>query len=376
MFETQVHTEELIKRQSITPDDAGCQQYMQNFLTELGFKCHDLSQADVKNFYAVYGDQNPTLCFAGHTDVVPIGNLSDWSYPPFSATIKDDLIYGRGTADMKGSLAAMLVAAKHFVSNNSKIKGSLAFLITSDEEGPAIHGTKVALEKLQQQNKLPNYCVVGEPSSDKLLADTIKIGRRGSLSGFLSIKGKQGHVAYPEKVTNPIHQAAAALNKIATTKWDNGNEHFPPTSLQIVDIRSGTGALNVVPPEVDVKFNLRFCPSTQDSDIKNQVHKILDDLGIKYQLEWRLSAEPFYTQADSKLVQATCQAINNHTALSPTITTTGGTSDGRFFAKYNIEVVELGPINETIHQVNECVSLKDLDHLAAIYQDIMQQILL
>ena len=365
---------QLITQPSVTPTDAGCQAIMIARLKSRGFKIENLRFDDVHNFWAVHGDSGPIFCFAGHTDVVPTGPLENWSHPPFTPTIVDGQLYGRGAADMKGSLAAMVVAAEQFVTDLPDHKGRLAFLITSDEEGIAVNGTVKVVDWLQQQEITPQWCLVGEPSSSSQTGDTIKNGRRGSLGCRLTIKGKQGHVAYPHLAANPIHSGIPALNELTREIWDQGNDSFPATSFQISNINGGSGATNVIPGTVEVLFNFRFSTELTEGQLRDRTEAILDKYPIEYEAEWNLSGQPFLT-VKGDLVEAAITSIAKVTGLESELSTAGGTSDGRFIAPMGTEVVELGPINESIHRVDENVSIAELDVLTAIYQDILQQLL-
>lgn len=363
-------TRELISRRSVTPEDAGCQELMIERLEAIGFQVERLRFDDVDNFWAVRGDSGPMLCFAGHTDVVPSGPEAKWNTPPFQPTLVDGMLYGRGAADMKGSLAAMLIAVEQFVTENPDHPGRIAFLITSDEEGIAINGTVKVVEWLQAQNIIPDYCLVGEPSSTERCGDVIKNGRRGSLGCELTVLGTQGHVAYPHLADNPIHSAAAALAELAAEHWDNGNDFFPATSFQISNINGGTGATNVIPGELSVLFNFRYSTEVTEQQLRERTEAILDKHNLNYHADWELSGQPFLT-AKGALVDATVAAIAQVTGEETQLLTTGGTSDGRFIAPLGTQVIELGPVNATIHKVNECVRAKDLDTLTAIYQRLL-----
>lgn len=365
---------ELIRRPSVTPDDKGCQQVMTARLESLGFTITRVDHADVENFWAVRGDSGPTLCFAGHTDVVPSGDETQWQSPPFEPAIRDGLLYGRGAADMKGSLAAMITACERFVEQHPDHHGRIAFLITSDEEGVAINGTVKVVDYLQK-NRIPlDYCIVGEPSSSERLGDIIKNGRRGSINGTLSIKGIQGHVAYPQKARNPIHLALKALDELCAERWDEGNAFFPATSFQISNIQAGTGATNVIPGTLHVVFNLRFSSELTADSIRERVHAILDRHQLEYTLDWNLSGNPFLTEP-GELVEACRKGILEVTGTETQLSTTGGTSDGRFIAPLGSQIVELGPVNATIHQIDECTSVKELDQLSQVYQRILEKLL-
>lgn len=365
---------DLISRQSVTPEDAGCQQLMIERLEALGFTVEVMVFEDTTNFWARRGHSAPLFAFAGHTDVVPAGNLAHWDTPPFEPTIKDGLLYGRGAADMKGSLACMLVAVERFIAEHPDHKGSIGFLITSDEEGPFINGTTRVVDTLMARNEPIDMCIVGEPSSTLEVGDVIKNGRRGSITGDLKIKGIQGHVAYPHLARNPVHQALPALAELAAKEWDKGNDYFPPTSFQIPNLHSGTGASNVIPGEFDVQFNFRFSTELTDEAIKEQVHTILDNHGLSYDLQWTLSGHPFLTDQGA-LLDAVVKGVSAVNDKAPQLLTTGGTSDGRFIARMGAQVVELGPVNATIHKVNECVNVADLEKLTDMYQHTLNHLL-
>lgn len=365
---------ELIARDSTTPDDAGCQQLMGERLAACGFHLENLRFGEVDNLWARRGSEGPVLCFAGHTDVVPTGPLDRWDNPPFEPAIVDGMLHGRGAADMKGSLAAMVVAVERFVAASPDHKGSIAFLITSDEEGPATDGTVKVVETLVERSEKVDWCIVGEPSSTEQVGDVVKNGRRGSLNARLTIKGKQGHVAYPHLARNPIHLAAPALAALAAESWDAGNDFFPPTSFQISNINSGTGATNVVPGELVALINFRFSSESTAEGLQQRVRDLLDQHGLDYDLDWTLSGQPFLTEPGA-LLDGVSAAIRQVTGRDTQPSTTGGTSDGRFIATMGTQVVELGPINATIHQLNEHVSASDLDTLTEIYQATMERLL-
>ncbi|MEW5891745.1 MAG: succinyl-diaminopimelate desuccinylase [Pseudomonadota bacterium] len=369
------YTRELITRRSLTPEDAGCQDWLAAKLAPLGFTTEKIVSNDVTNLWARRGTQAPVVCFAGHTDVVPTGPLEKWSYDPFIPTLSDDFLYGRGAADMKGSIAAFLAAVESFVAAHPGHPGSIAWLITSDEEGPAVDGTVKVVERLAARQELLDYCIVGEPTCAEEFGDTIKNGRRGSLHGRLRVKGVQGHIAYPHLAKNPIHLAAPAIAELAATEWDQGNEYFPPTTWQISNMHSGTGATNVIPGHADIVFNFRFSTASTVEGLKAKVHAILDRHGLDYELEWELGAKPFLTPR-GKLVEALSDAIQDTVGLTPTLSTTGGTSDGRFIADISREVVEFGPINKTIHKIDECVGVDELVNLSAIYRRTLERLLL
>lgn len=365
---------DLISRVSVTPKDAGCQELMIQRLQALGFQIERLRFGEVDNFWARLGDAAPLFCFAGHTDVVPAGNPADWQSDPFQPEIRDGMLYGRGAADMKGSLAAMITATEHFLARHPQPRGSIAFLITSDEEGPATDGTIRVIETLQARNESIDWCLVGEPSSTNNIGDVVKNGRRGSLGCRLLIKGVQGHVAYPHLARNPVHEAMPALAELASTEWDQGNEFFPPTSFQISNIQAGTGATNVIPGSLEVIFNFRFSTETNHQDLEQRVQTVLNSHRLDYETEWTLSGNPFLT-AGGQLVKAAQAAIQDVTGYATELSTSGGTSDGRFIAPTGAQVLELGPLNNTIHKVNECVSIADLDKLAQIYQRLLELLL-
>jgi succinyl-diaminopimelate desuccinylase len=366
-------TKQLISRQSVTPEDDGCQQLMTDRLVKAGFNIQPLPFEDVDNFWAIRGESGPILCFAGHTDVVPSGPESSWQSPPFEPTVKDSVLTGRGAADMKGSLAAMVVAVENYVASNPNHPGRIAFLITSDEEGIAANGTVKVVEWLKQQNTIPEYCLVGEPSSSEKCGDTIKNGRRGSLGCKLRVIGKQGHVAYPHLADNPIHNVAPALAELASTEWDRGNDFFPATSFQISNINGGTGATNVIPGELDIVFNFRFSTEVTEQQLRKTTEAILNKYQLNYEIDWHLSGQPFLT-AEGELVDAAVSAVKQVTGLDTLLSTAGGTSDGRFIAPMGSQVVELGPVNATIHQINECVAVADLDQLTAIYESLLENL--
>ncbi len=367
-------TIELMRRRSITPDDDGCQTLLAERLRACGFHVEELPFGKVSNLWARRGNQQPLLIFAGHTDVVPTGARDAWHSDPFEPEIRDGLLYGRGAADMKGSLAAMVTATESFLAANPSHKGSIGFLITSDEEGVATDGTRRVIETLSSRDERIDYCIVGEPSSQSRLGDTIKHGRRGSLTGLLKVRGRQGHVAYPQLADNPIHRIAPALADLVGTEWDQGNEDFPPTSLQISNINAGTGADNVIPGTIEVLFNLRYSTETSADVIQQKVQSILARHKLDFELDWRHSGKPFLTRK-GRLIDATLASIKAVADLTATLSTAGGTSDGRFIAPAGAEVVELGPINASIHQVNEHVRVEDLDTLSRIYADILKRLL-
>ncbi len=365
---------DLISRDSTTPEDKGCQDVMIARLEAIGFKAERMRFDDVDNFWARRGDTAPVLAFAGHTDVVPTGPVEKWHSHPFKPEIRDGQLYGRGAADMKGSLAAMVTAAERFVAEHPDHNGSLAFLITSDEEGPSINGTVKVVEALEARNEKMNYCLVGEPSSSKLAGDVIKNGRRGSLNAVLTVKGKQGHVAYPHLASNPVHLAAAAVAELAAETWDNGNDSFPPTTFQVSNIHAGTGVTNVIPGELEVVFNFRFSTEQTDQGLRDRVEALLNKYEFDYDIQWTLSGHPFLT-AEGALVDAAQEAIKETTGIDTELSTSGGTSDGRFIAPTGAQVLELGPLNATIHQINECVGVEELDSISNYYEKIMQKLL-
>ncbi len=365
---------DLISRKSNTPLDAGCQDLMISLLEPLGFKVERMRFGDVDNFYARRGTTGPLLVFAGHTDVVPTGPVDKWHTPPFEPTIKDGMLYGRGAADMKTSCAAFITAIEDFITSHPDHNGSIGLLITSDEEGVAIDGTVKVVEALKARGELFDYCIVGEPTSNKVVGDMIKNGRRGSLSGKLLVKGVQGHIAYPHLVKNPIHMVAPAIKDMVDTVWDNGNEYFPPTSWQISNMNGGTGATNVVPGEVEILFNFRFSTASNEQNLKERVYAILDKHELKYDLDWEYS--PPYITPRGNLVEAISEAIEQSYGVSPELSTTGGTSDGRFIADICKQVIEFGPLNATIHKLNECVAVADIEPLKDTYRITLEKLLL
>lgn len=367
---------DLISFQSLTPYDAGCQDYMINFLKALGFDCQLFNNAPVSNFFARWGTQKPLLVFAGHTDVVPVGDLNQWQSDPFLLTAKEERLYGRGTADMKGGLAAMLDAVSRFINTYPQLTGSLGFLITSGEEGDLFDlGTPYVMQRLAQQGIQLDYCVVGEPSSSQHIGDVLKIGRRGSLSAKLILQGKQGHVAYPHLADNPIHNISSALMELAHTQWDEGNLYFPPTTLQITEINASGQASNIIPGEVNLSFNFRFSTEQSEHSLKQAVEAIFKQHDLHPIIHWRLNGQPFLT-AQGKLLESCINAIEKITGITPELSTSGGTSDGRFIAPYQVEVVELGLVNASIHQINENIATADLAILSDIYFGICENILL
>ena len=366
---------ELIRRRSVTPEDAGCQEIMIARLKALGFTVTELPFGDVHNFWAVRGQGGPILCFAGHTDVVPSGDPASWATPPFEPVIRDGVLYGRGAADMKGSLAAMITATEDFVAAHPDHRGRIAYLITSDEEGIAINGTVKVVEWLAEHGTIPDWCLVGEPSSTARCGDVVKNGRRGSLGAIITIQGIQGHVAYPHLARNPIHQLAPALAELADTTWDDGNDYFPPTTFQVSNFHAGTGATNVVPGTAELLFNFRFSTASTAQGLRERVHALLDRHGLEYELDWTLSGEPFLTPR-GELSDALVAAIAAENGVPAELSTTGGTSDGRFIARICPQVIEFGPINATIHKVDEHIALDDLAPLKNMYRRTLSQLLL
>jgi succinyl-diaminopimelate desuccinylase len=374
MSETLKLAEQLISRRSVTPEDDGCQDIIAERLAALGFRAEKMRFEDVDNIWIRRGTEQPLYAFAGHTDVVPTGPEEQWQSPPFTPTYRDGYLYGRGAADMKGSIAAMVTACERFFAGNPNTKGSFAFLITSDEEGPSINGTVKVVDVLESRNEKIKACLVGEPSSIDTTGDVIKNGRRGSLGGYLRIHGTQGHVAYPQHAANPVHLFAPALAELTAIEWDEGNEFFPATTFQVSNIKAGTGASNVIPGTLEVWFNFRFSTETTDAQLQSRVQEILDRHQLKYSLDWQLSGQPFLT-AEGELVDAARNAIREVAGIETQLSTSGGTSDGRFIAPTGAQVVELGPSNSTIHKVDECVKAEDLDRLSSIYERILQQLL-
>ena len=373
LSETLELAKDLISRNSVTPEDAGCQEVMIQRLEAIGFTVERLRFEDVDNFWARRGDSAPLYAFAGHTDVVPTGPEDQWQYPPFEPTIKDGMLYGRGAADMKGSLAAMLTACERFVAEHPDHRGSIGFLITSDEEGPSINGTVKVVEHLEARGEKMDGCLVGEPSSTNTVGDVIKNGRRGSLGCVLTVHGVQGHVAYPHLAENPIHTVAPVLAELTSQSWDNGNEFFPATSFQISNINGGTGATNVIPGDVEIVFNFRYSTETTQEQLEQRVEAILDSHKLKYTINWTLSGLPFLTPSGA-LVDAACAAVKTVQGFDTELSTAGGTSDGRFIAPTGAQVVELGPLNATIHKVDECVAVDDLDKLSEMYQHVLEEL--
>lgn len=365
---------ELISRPSVTPRDAGCLDLIAQRLAALGFNLEWLPFGEVTNLWATLGSGAPVFCFAGHTDVVPPGPLAQWDSPPFEPVVRDGLLYGRGAADMKGSLAAMVSAVEQFLAiDTNALRGTLAFLLTSDEEGAAVDGTKRVVEVLLERHQPITWCLVGEPSSRERLGDLLRNGRRGSLNARFTASGIQGHVAYPQLARNPIHDALPALSELCATRWDDGNEFFPPTSFQISNLKAGTGAENVIPAHCEAWFNFRFSTASTVESLTSRVHAICERHGLEYRIEWALSGEPFLT-GRGRLLEAVVASIRELALLEPELSTGGGTSDGRFIVKLGTEIVELGPINATIHKANECVKIADLDALAGIYCTILRRL--
>lgn len=374
MSDTLELAKDLISRPSLTPEDEGCQPLLAERLSKIGFKIENMRFGETDNLWARRGTEAPLFAFAGHTDVVPTGPEENWKFPPFEPTIENGILYGRGTADMKGSVASFVTACERFVEENSGHKGSIAFLITSDEEGPAHDGTVKVIETLEARNEKIDWCLVGEPSSTNKVCDVIKNGRRGSIGCTLKVKGKQGHVAYPHLAKNPIHEFAPVLKILTETEWDKGNDYFPPTTFQVSNIHSGTGVTNVIPGECEVIFNFRFSTAITDTEIRQRVEAILNEHNVDYDINWALSGQAFLTEK-GVLVNAAQKAIKDVCDLDTELSTAGGTSDGRFIAPTGAQVVELGPLNATIHQVNECVAVEDLDTLSDVYEKILCNLL-
>src|SRR5210317_333367 len=366
---------DLIRRRSVTPDDAGCQALMGKRLEEQGFNCETMRFNDVTNLWARRGHEAPVLCLAGHTDVVPPGNEDEWHDDPFEPVFRDGMLYGRGSADMKSGLAAMIVAIEQFLAENPNHAGSIALLITSDEEGRARDGTLKVIDALSERDEHIDWCVLGEPSSQSELGDIVRIGRRGSLSGILTVRGVQGHVAYPQLADNPIRRFAPVLAELHEIVWDDGNEFFPPTSFQVVDVRAGVGAPNVTPAELSARFNFRYSTEWTHESLQDKVESVFDAHAIDYELKWHLSGKPFLTEP-GKLINAVAQAVTEHTGKSPELSTGGGTSDGRFISPAGVDVVELGPVNASIHKINEHVKVEDVITLTRMYKRIIELMLL
>lgn len=376
LSETGTLAQALIREESVSPADGNCQQIMSRFLEELGFKVEAMPFGPVSNFWATRAGAStgPLFVFAGHTDVVPTGPLEAWDHPPYAGEVTGDMLHGRGAADMKGSLAAMLTATRRFLETHPDYSGSIGYLITSDEEDVAEDGTVKVMDALEARGIKLDYCVIGEPSSSTQLGDVIRVGRRGSLNGSLTIRGIQGHVAYPNDARNPIHEFGPVLAELAATTWDEGNEFFPPTSFQISNIQAGTGAKNVIPGELHVEFNFRFSTESSQASLQERTEAILKKHATDYVVDWKLSGPPFLT-AGGKLIPAVQTVITNVCGIDTELSTSGGTSDGRFIAPRGVEVVELGPRNATIHKINECVSLKDLDKLSRVYEALLTNLL-
>ncbi|MGR9114215.1 MAG: succinyl-diaminopimelate desuccinylase [Gammaproteobacteria bacterium] len=370
MNETLELVKDLIARKSVTPEDAGCMELLAERLSKIGFEAEWLNFGDTRNIWLKRGKSKPLFTFLGHTDVVPPGPLEQWHSPPFEPCIRDGKLYGRGAADMKGGIACFITAVERFIASHPDHRGSIAIMLTSDEEGIATHGVVKVVEVLEQRNEKIDWCLVGEPSSDKKIADVIRVGRRGSLCAKLTVHGVQGHVAYPEIAENPIHTFAPALKKLTEEVWDQGNRFFPPTSLQVSNINGGTGAENIIPGHLEAQFNLRFSTELDEATIKQRTHAILDTYGFKYDLQWRLSGNPFLTEPGT-LIDATHAAIQKVTGYGTDDDTGGGTSDGRFIAPTGAQVIELGPINESIHKINENIDVADLSVLSEIYENIL-----
>ena len=373
MSPTLALTKALIEKASVTPSDGGCHALLTQRLEAMGFVVESLPFGDVQNFWARLGTDGPLFAFAGHTDVVPPGPSEHWDSEPFAPQVRDGFLYGRGAADMKGSIAAMVTACERFVATGKPLQGSIAFLITSDEEGSAVNGTVKVVEVLEKRQEKIQYCIVGEPSSTTQVGDVIKIGRRGSLHGRLTVHGIQGHVAYPHLARNPIHRAMAPLDALCREVWDEGNESFPPTSFQISNIHAGKGTDNVIPGELDAAFNFRFSTALTEETIKARTHAILDTSGLEYSLTWHLSGKPFLTQRGT-LIDIVAASIKAVTGIDTECSTTGGTSDGRFIAPTGAQLLELGPCNATIHKVNENVRVTDLDALSSIYEEVLTRL--
>ena len=367
-------TKDLIARRSVTPEDGGCQELIARRLAAVGFECESIRCGDVTNLWARRGSARPLFCFAGHTDVVPPGPLAQWRSDPFAPTVRDGRLYGRGAADMKSSIASFVAAVEAFVRERPKHSGSIAMLITSDEEGPSVDGTARVVDRLRQRGESIDFCVVGEPSSVEALGDSIKNGRRGSLSGHLTVRGVQGHIAYPHLARNPIHLLAPALAELVATRWDEGDEHFPPTAWQVSNIHAGTGVNNVIPSSIEIEFNFRFCAKSTEQSLEQRLEDVLRKHGLDYELRWNLSGKPFVTRV-GELVDVVKAAVLTHTGITPELSTAGGTSDGRFIAQICPQLVELGPVNATIHKLNENIELAALEKLPRIYLDVLKALL-
>ena len=371
----EVIAKKLIEKKSVTPNDDGCQEYIKNELSEYGFIHENINLEDVKNIWLRKGSKRPLLVFAGHTDVVPPGNIDEWKTEPFVPEVKDNILYGRGASDMKSSISAMISAAQKFVKDNPDHKGSIGFLLTSDEEGPAKYGTQKVIEKFKKDNIEIDYCVVGEPTSSEKFGDTIKNGRRGSLTGYLKIIGIQGHIAYPELAKNPIHIAGSLISELNNYKWDNGNKYFPKTSFQISSVKSDEVASNMIPRSIDIIFNLRFSSELTQDDIKSNFKNIISKFNCEYEIDWNCSAEPFIT-SEGKLTKVLQEAIKETVNINSNLSTTGGTSDARFISRHAKETVEFGPLNKTAHKINENINLQNLTDLENIYYKVLSKILL
>ena len=371
----EVIVKKLIEKKSVTPNDDGCQEYIKNELSGYGFVHENINLEDVKNIWLRKGSERPLLVFAGHTDVVPPGNINEWKTKPFVPEVKDNILYGRGASDMKSSISAMISAAQKFVKDNPDHKGSIGFLLTSDEEGPAKYGTQKVIEKFKKDDIKIDYCVVGEPTSSEKFGDTIKNGRRGSLTGYLKIIGIQGHIAYPELAKNPIHIAGSLISKLNDYEWDNGNKYFPKTSFQISSVKSDEVASNMIPRSIDIVFNLRFSSELTQDDIKNNFKNIISKFNCEYEIDWNCSAEPFITN-EGRLTKVLQEAIKETVNINSNLSTTGGTSDARFISQHAKETVEFGPLNETAHKINENINLQNLTDLEEIYYKVLNKILL
>lgn len=374
MSAVQELTKELVARRSLTPEDDGCQAIMAARLKKLGFDIEPMRFGSVDNFWARRGKAAPLLVFAGHTDVVPSGPVEQWGSEPFTPTLRGGRLYGRGTADMKGGLAAMTVAVERFIAAHPGHQGSIGFLITSDEEGPSVDGTVKVVETLEKRGEKMDWCVLGEPSCLERFGDTLRNGRRGSLTGILKVHGIQGHVAYPERADNPIHRVAPALAELVAARWDQGNEHFPPTSFQISNFNSGTGAGNVIPGDATVRFNFRYSSAVTKDELKKRVHAVLDKMRVRYDIDWRPMGDPFLT-APGKLSASMQEAVEKVTGIRPRLDTGGGTSDGRFIAPTGTQVIEFGPRNASIHKIDECVDVTELEQLVDVYEDVLKRLL-
>ena len=374
MSTTLTLAKDLISRASVTPEDAGCQRLIAERLEKIGFKAKHLRFADVDNLWITRGEGAPSLIYVGHTDVVPTGPLENWTSDPFQPEIRDGCLYGRGAADMKGSIASMTTALERFIAEHPDHKGTIGMLITSDEEGPSINGTLKVVDYLNSRNIKIDWCLVGEPTCINTVGDVVKNGRRGSLGATLRVYGVQGHVAYPHLASNPIHLASPALTELGNTTWDNGNEFYPPTTFQISNIHAGLGADNVIPGHIDIMFNFRYSSEVTHEELRNRVESILDNYQLSYDIEWKLSGEPFLTPK-GKLLETVVVSVKEITGNDPEISTSGGTSDGRFIAPTGAEVVELGPVNASIHKIDECVKVDDLETLSNIYEHILRQLI-